>query len=112
MTAHQSDRIAAALAVLDGMEAEGYIQAYVAASVRNAVGVPPRHWPPQPGDVWTDENPFCDAWFAQLSHHDGHTDLVMAPLDGGPQGIAAKTPDELLGSSCQLALAYRKDGDR
>ncbi|MEU8040948.1 hypothetical protein [Streptosporangium sp. NPDC049078] len=108
----QDDRIVKVLAVLDNMEAEGYIQPYVAARAREVAGLPPRHWPPQPGDVWTEENPFSPLWFAQLSCGDGNTDLVMAPLEGGPKGLAVRTPDELLTSSCQLALAYRKDGSR
>jgi hypothetical protein len=104
--------IASALRALDGMELEGYIEPYVAATVRKKLGLPPRHWPPQAGDVWSDANPFCHLWFAQLSHDDGRTDIVMAPLDGGPQGISAKTPDEFLSSSCQLALEYRNNPSR
>jgi hypothetical protein len=104
--------ISKALKALDGMELEGYIEPHVAATVRKALGLPPRHWPPQAGDVWSDQNPFCPLWFAQLSHDDGRTDIVMAPLDGGPQGITAKTPDEVLTSSCRLALEYRKNPSR
>jgi hypothetical protein len=107
------ERIAKVLAVLDAMEAEGYIEPYVAAAVRKEVGLPPRHWPPQPGDVWTERNPFSPLWFAQLSHHDGHTDFVMVPMDGGPQGLRTRTPDEVLEESASLTLAYRRpDGDR
>lgn len=112
------DRVAAALAVLDGMEAEDYINPFVAAAVRKAVGEPPRHWPPQPGDVWTDENPVSPLWFAQVRHGSRRSHIYMVPMvfdlpETHPdQESGEKTPEDLLESSIQLALAYRKDGGK
>lgn len=109
MTTSPSDLIPVALAFLDSLEAETVLQPYVAAGVRKALGLPPRHWPPQPGDVWSDENPFCPLWFARLVDSSDDAQITMAPLY---QAIPAETPEKLLESSCQLALAYRKKGDQ
>lgn len=107
--AEQSDRIAAVLDVLDGMEREGYIQPYVAASVRKAAGLPPRHWPPQPGDVWHDGFPFgSPLWFAQVVHETGHSDLVMVPTERSPDNAGVNTPEEFLKHACEVTLAYRR----
>lgn len=111
--AEQDDRITKALAVLDNMESEGYIQPYVAAAVRNEVGLPPRHWPPQPGDVWDDGFPFgSPLWFAQVIHETKNSRVVMAPTERDPESADVKTPEEFMEYACDLTLAYRKDGSR
>ncbi|GAA3172889.1 hypothetical protein [Nonomuraea roseoviolacea] len=110
------ERVAAALAALDGMEAEGYIQPYVAATVRKKLGIPPRHWPPQPGDVWDDGLPsgfFSPLWFAQVIHEAKCSHLVMVPMERGSENTDVKTPEELLVSTSELTLVHRhKDGGR
>jgi len=112
----QDDRIAKVLACLDGMEAEGYIQPYVAIAVRKVAGEPPRHWPPQPGDVWDDGYPFgSPLWFAQVVHDETkHSRLVMVPTEGDPEGMPVKTPEEFMEYAVEPPLlAYRrKDSGR
>lgn len=109
-------RITAVLAYLDGAEMEGYIQPYVASTVRKTLGLPPRHWPPQAGDVWHDGLPdgfFAPLWFAQAIRHEepGPFQLVMVPMECGTGAFGGKTPEALLAASDELRLVYRhKDG--
>ena len=115
------DRITAVLDYLDGLEGEECIQPYVAARVREVAGLPPRNWPPQPGDIWNDGYPspfFSPLWFAQRHCTASPDDpnrtqfqLLMVPVEGGPKGAPAQTPEELRASAIQLTLVYRpKDG--
>lgn len=103
-----SGHVSNALRALDAMEAEGYIQPYVAATVRKELGLPPRHWPPQAGDVWAEANPWCPLWFAHVSHYRRYSELVMVPVESEAESGATKTPDELLDSGFDLTLAYRQ----
>ncbi|WP_188187979.1 hypothetical protein [Nonomuraea sp. SYSU D8015] len=114
-----TEPIAKALALLDAWELEGYIEPYVAAGVRKALGLPPRHWPPQPGDVWDDGMPWDSLWFARAYPEEGENDawptrtyVVMTNVRGGGN---TKSPQELLesvrSSRDDLTLLYRrKDG--
>ncbi|MDP4501011.1 hypothetical protein [Nonomuraea turcica] len=109
-------RVASILSLLDSMEAEGYLQPYVAAAVRKEVGLPPRHWPPQAGDVWDDGIPFGGSlWFAREypakpDDPDQTPKIGMVFVAGG---ISDRTPQGLLESAPELKLVYRhKDGDR
>ncbi|MFI7449585.1 hypothetical protein ACIBQX_18960 [Nonomuraea sp. NPDC049714] len=112
--ASTDDRIAAALRVLDAMEYDGRLQPYVAAAVRKEVGLPPRHWPPQPGDVWDDGFPsgfIASQWFAQaITRNGGPAEIVMVPVERGPEDAEVKTPEELMADAIELTLVYRKDG--
>jgi hypothetical protein len=111
-------RIADVLAFLDSLEAETSLQPYVAAGVRKALGLPPRHWPPQPGDVWDDGMPFGGSlWFARRLQADGpgwsETAIVMTSIEADR---VTRSPEELLESAPgfpELTLVYRhKDGSR
>jgi hypothetical protein len=108
------DRITSALSLLDSMESEGYIQPYVAAAVRTKLGLPPRHWPPQAGDVWDDGFPFGGSlWFAREHQaRPGDPDqalkIEMASVTGDRESL---TPQALLKHAVEIRLAYRpKDG--
>ena len=109
----QDDRITKVLAVLDGLEAEGYIQPYVAAVVRKEASLPPRHWPPRPGDIWSDGCPFTDLWFARRLAAEGpgwsEVATVMTCVEAD---VRTYTPDELLKSSPELTLIHRKRDER
>ncbi|UBU09994.1 hypothetical protein [Nonomuraea gerenzanensis] len=111
---YDNDRVRDILSLLDSMEAEGTIKPSVANAVRRKLGLPPKHWPPQPGDVWHDGFPFGDSlWFA--SHHEATGDnpdwpsrIVMTNIIAG---TGTKTPQELLAYATELSLAYRhQDG--
>ncbi|RCG27235.1 hypothetical protein DQ384_26315 [Sphaerisporangium album] len=111
----QGDRTAKILELLDRLEAEDVISPYVAATARKVAGLPPRHWPPQPGDVWHDGYPFgSPLWFAQVLHEIGHSELVMVPTERSPGTTGVKAPEEFLEYACdEIALVYRrKDGDQ
>jgi hypothetical protein len=103
------DRITSALSLLDSMEAEGHIQPYVAAAVRTKLGLPPRHWPPQPGDVWDDGFPFGGSlWFAREHAAQPGDQIEMANVIGDRESL---TPQALLKHAVEIRLAYRpKDG--
>jgi hypothetical protein len=112
-------RIAAALTFLDNLETEQCLQPHVAATVRKVLGLPPRHWPPQAGDVWDDGMPWDSLWFARAYPQEGENDawpertyVVMTNVRGGGN---IKSPPELLASVREvrddLTLVYRhKDG--
>jgi hypothetical protein len=102
--AKQSDRIAAVLTFLDSLEAETSIEPYVAAGVRRELGLPPRHWPPQPGDVW--EDVWSEPWFARVCHSRNPSETVMVSGYSG----GTKKPDELLTSTVAPTLVYRREG--
>jgi hypothetical protein len=108
------DRIAAVLSLLDSMEYGGSIKPYIAAAVRKELGLPPRHWPPQPGDVWDDGYPsgfIASRWFTQaITRNGGSAEIVMVPVERGPEDADVKTPGELLASAIELTLVYREDG--
>lgn len=112
--AEQDERIAKILELLDAMAYEECISPSVPATARKIAGLPPRHWPPQPGDVWHDGFPFGPSlWFAQILHETGHSHLVMVPTERRPDNTGGKTPEEFLEYACEIALVYRrKDGDR
>lgn len=107
------DGISKVLAYLDHMEAEGYIQPHIAVGVRTTLGLPPRHWPPQAGDVWSDGCPFTDLWFARKLQAAGpgwnEAAIVMTCVEVDTR---THSPDELLKSSPELTLVYRKRGDQ
>lgn len=109
------DRIDAALAFLDNLEAETILQPYVAAQVRETLGLPPRHWPPQPGDVWDDGYPFGGSlWFAreytpESPDEEWPARIVMTCVSGGT-GI--KSPQDFLDYAVELKLIFRKDRPR
>jgi hypothetical protein len=108
-----TERISKALAYLDNLEAETSLQPYVAAGVREALGLPPRHWPPQPGDVWHDGFPFGPClWFAQVVHGDSRSEIVMVPTERGGVNGDGLSPEALLNNAPDLRLKYRnKTGD-
>lgn len=105
------DRVASVLSLLDSMETEGGLQPYVAAAVRTKLGLPPRNWPPQAGDVWSDGCPFTDLWFARKLQAAGggwnEAAIVMTCVE---VGMRTHSPDELLESSPELTLIYRQGG--
>ena len=108
-------RITAVLAYLDGAEMEGYIQPYVASTVRKKLGLPPRHWPPQAGDLWDDGMPFGGSlWFAQVVHGTKRSHLMMVPAERGNENVGTKSPEELMESAPgfpELTLVYRRKDD-
>lgn len=109
------DQVASMMSLLDGMEQEGTIPPYVTVAVRKKLGLPPRHWPPQPGDVWDDGDPWGSTlWFAQQypakpDDPDQTPKIGMVSATGTRGG---KTPFYLLESAAELTLVYRKDNPR
>jgi hypothetical protein len=81
--------------------------------VRRKLGLPPKYWPPQPGDVWDDGFPFGGSlWFArQYEAGDDNPDwpsrIVMTCVNGG---TSIKSPQDFLEYAVDLKLAYRPNG--
>jgi hypothetical protein len=103
------------LAYLDSLEAEDYLQPGVAATVRKKFGMPPRNWPPRPGDVWDDGMPFGGSlWFARQDLPDpwAAPETAVIVMTSVNVETRAHTPEELLASGAELALVYRKRDER
>lgn len=108
-------RIDNALRAIDNMVDEQTLDLWTARAIRKQIDPNPRHWPPQPGDVWHDGFPFGDSlWFACHHEPDGENPdwpsrIVMTNT---VVGTKTKTPQDLLEYAADLTLLYRKRGDQ
>jgi hypothetical protein len=108
------ERINSALAAIDHLADEETLAPWAANGLRKRLDPNPRHWPPQPGDVWDDGMPFGGSqWFAQVVHGDSRSDLVMVSEERHDNSRRNQiSPEELLASAAEVRLAYRrKTGD-
>lgn len=108
------ERVSNALSAIDRMADEQTLDPWTARAIRQQLDPNPRHWPPQPGDVWDDGMPFGGSlWFAQvIDRNGGPAEIVMVPVERSPENARVQTPDELLESPPgfhSLTLVYRKD---
>lgn len=71
----------------------------------------PTNWPPQPGDIWTDQD--GDDWFTvHLTHHeldDGEAVILVRASQGDTVEPDGEEPDDVRRWWGPLALAYRHD---
>ena len=108
------ERVSKTLEAIDDFVDEQKLDPWTAHRLRKTLDPNPRHWPPQPGDVWDDGMPFGGSlWFAQVVHGDSRSDLVMVPEEHADNSQRNQTsPEELLASAAEVRLAYRrKTGD-
>lgn len=110
------ERISNAISAIDNMADEQYLDPDMARTIRRQLDPNPRHWPPQPGDLWDDGMPFGGSlWFAQVVHETKRSHLAMVPVERSSGNAGAQTPGELLESTPGfhgLKLVYRKRGDQ
>lgn len=90
------EQISNALRALDGMEMEGHIEPYVAATVRKKLGLPPRHWP-----LW-----FAREHAAKPDDPDRTSKIEMASVAGDRDSL---TPPAFLNHAVEITLVYRPE---